>query len=93
MYTGWMQVGNQWKYYSQGTLKIYGKTFVDGEKVTGWLPLGNRWYYIANDDYMVTGYYKVGNSTYYFDENGLMKTGWFKINLFDNQGLWMNQIN
>ena len=80
MQTGWMQVGNQWKYYSQGTLKIYGKTFVEGEKVTGWLPLGNRWYYIANDDYMVTGYYKVGNSTYYFDESGLMKTGWFKIN-------------
>lgn len=137
MVRGWHKENDKWKYYSPKKMSIYGRTFVEGEKVTGWLPLGNRWYYIANDDYMVTGYYKVGNSTYYFDENGLMKTGWFKINgedyyaassgaiqaqwvksgrnwyyvdtdgkmvtgdyiidgkvnRFDNQGLWMNQIN
>ena len=42
-------------------MSVYGRTFVEGEKVTGWLPINDKWYYIAEDGYMVTGIYKVGN--------------------------------
>ena len=39
MVRGWNKENDKWKYYSPKKMSIYGRTFVEGEKVTGWLPI------------------------------------------------------
>ena len=74
--TGWVKVGNGYKYQK-------GTTYLANQMLT----VNGETYYLGSDGYRVTGFKSIGGKTYYFDGNGKRLYRWKRINnkkyLFD----------
>lgn len=104
--TGWLPLGNRWYYIANddymvtGYYKVGNSTYYfdeNGLMKTGWFKINGEDYYAASSGAIQAQWVKSGRNWYYVDTDGKMVTGDYiidgKVNRFDNQGLWMNQIN
>ena len=86
MVTGYYKVGNSTYYFDES-----------GLMKTGWFKINGEEYYAASSGTIQAQWVKSGRNWYYVDTDGKMVTGDYiidgEVNRFDNQGLWMNQIN
>ena len=67
--TGWVKVGDGYKYQK-------GTTYVANQMLT----ISGETYYFDSNGYRVTGFKSIGGKTYYFDANGKRLYRWKRIN-------------
>ena len=83
--TGWIKVGDGWKYGVGGTfvknqwLKIGGRWYAfdgDGLMITGWFLSEGEWYYLNPEDgaMLSSQWIEVDGKSYYLCETGVMAT-------------------
>lgn len=84
----WVQVGDKWKYLTNGKyvvnqwMNISGETYYfdgNGYRVTGWQTIAGKKYYFMSDGHMHTGWLSFGSTYYYMNDEGLRVTGWQTI--------------
>lgn len=96
----WVQVGDKWKYLTNGKyvvnqwMNISGETYYfdgNGYRVTGWQTIAGKKYYFMSDGHMHTGWLSFGSTYYYLNSNGVRVTGWQTIDgeeyYFDKNGV------
>ena len=80
----WVQVGDKWKYLTNGKyvvnqwMNISGETYYfdgNGYRVTGWQTIAGKKYYFMSDGHMHTGWLSFGSRYYYMMPDGHMHTG------------------
>ena len=84
----WVQVGDKWKYLTNGKyvvnqwMNISGETYYfdgNGYRVTGWQTIAGKKYYFMSDGHMHTGWLSFGSRYYYMMPDGYMHTGWLSF--------------
>ena len=84
----WVQVGDKWKYLTNGKyvvnqwMNISGETYYfdgNGYRVTGWQTIAGKKYYFMSDGHMHTGWLSFGSRYYYMMPDGHMHTGWLSF--------------
>jgi len=84
----WVQVGDKWKYLTNGKyvvnqwMNISGETYYfdgNGYRVTGWQTIAGKKYYFMSDGHMHTGWLSFGSTYYYMMPDGHMHTGWLSF--------------
>ena len=84
----WVQVGDKWKYLTNGKyvvnqwMTIDGQRYYfdkDGYRVTGWQTLNGNKYYFMPDGHMHTGWLSFGSRYYYMMSDGHMHIGWLSF--------------
>ena len=89
----WVQVGDKWKYLTNGKyvvnqwMNISGETYYfdgNGYRVTGWQTIEGKEYYfdqngVRKDNIKRSGWQTINGKKYYFDKNGEYVTGWQTI--------------
>ena len=84
----WVQVGDKWKYLTNGKyvvnqwMNISGETYYfdgNGYRVTGWQTIAGKKYYFMSDGHMHTGWLSFGSRYYYMMPAGYMHTGWLSF--------------
>ena len=84
----WVQVGDKWKYLTNGKyvvnqwMNISGETYYfdgNGYRVTGWQTIAGKKYYFMSDGHMHTGWLSFGSRYYYMMPDGYMRTGWLSF--------------
>ena len=84
----WVQVGDKWKYLTNGKyvvnqwMNISGETYYfdgNGYRVTGWQTIAGKKYYFMSDGHMHTGWLSFGSRYYYMMSDGYMHTGWLSF--------------
>ena len=101
----WVQVGDKWKYLTNGKyvvnqwMNISGETYYfdgNGYRVTGWQTIAGKKYYFMSDGHMHTGWLSFGSTYYYLNSNGVRVTGWQTIEgkeyYFDQNGVRKDNI-
>lgn len=96
----WVQVGDKWKYLTNGKyvvnqwMNISGETYYfdgNGYRVTGWQTIAGKKYYFMSDGHMHTGWLSFGSRYYYMMPDGHMHTGWLSFGstyyYMDDEGL------
>ena len=96
----WVQVGDKWKYLTNGKyvvnqwMNISGETYYfdgNGYRVTGWQTIAGKKYYFMSDGHMYTGWLSFGSRYYYMMPDGHMHTGWLSFGstyyYMDDEGL------
>ena len=84
----WVQVGDKWKYLTNGKyvvnqwMNISGETYYfdgNGYRVTGWQTIAGKKYYFMSDGHMHTGWLSFGSRYYYMMPDGHLHTGWLSF--------------
>ena len=84
----WVQVGDKWKYLTNGKyvvnqwMNISGETYYfdgNGYRVTGWQTIAGKKYYFMSGGHMHTGWLSFGSRYYYMMPDGHMHTGWLSF--------------
>ena len=84
----WVQVGDKWKYLTNGKyvvnqwMNISGETYYfdgNGYRVTGWQTIAGKKYYFMSDGHMHAGWLSFGSRYYYMMPDGHMHTGWLSF--------------
>ncbi|MFR5556698.1 MAG: N-acetylmuramoyl-L-alanine amidase [Coprococcus sp.] len=84
----WVQVGDKWKYLTNGKyvvnqwMNISGETYYfdgNGYRVTGWQTIAGKKYYFMSDGHMHTGWLSFGSRYYYMMPDDHMHTGWLSF--------------
>ena len=84
----WVQVGDKWKYLTNGKyvvnqwMNISGETYYfdgNGYRVTGWQTIAGKKYYFMSDGHMHTGWLSFGSRYYYMMPDGYMHIGWLSF--------------
>ena len=101
----WVQVGDKWKYLTNGKyvvnqwMNISGETYYfdgNGYRVTGWQTIAGKKYYFMSDGHMHTGWLSFGSTYYYLNSEGIRVTGWQTIEgkeyYFDQNGVRKDNI-
>lgn len=85
----WVQVGDKWKYLTNGKyvvnqwMNISGETYYfdgNGYRVTGWQTIAGKKYYFMSDGHMHTGWLSFGSRYYYMMPDGTRySNGWLSF--------------
>ena len=85
----WVQVGDKWKYLTNGKyvvnqwMNISGETYYfdgNGYRVTGWQTIaGKKYYFMPDGTRYSNGWLSFGSTYYYMMPDGHMHTGWLSF--------------
>ena len=102
----WVKSLSNWYYVDVDGKMVTGYQTINGAKYyfassglmqKDWFKINGEDYYAASSGTIQAQWVKSGRNWYYVDTDGKMVTGDYiidgEVNRFDNQGLWMNQIN